>query len=50
VPGVIRLLRSGDGASGRSLGAAEAERPELVVDDVGADPAVGSFDPFLDLG
>lgn len=38
--GRVRLLRSGDRTPGRSLGPFEAERPELVVDDVGADAAV----------
>lgn len=48
--GCVRLLGLGNGSSGRPFGAFEAERPQLVVDDIGPDLAVRSLHPLFDLG
>lgn len=50
VAGGVRLLGSSDRAAGRPLRALEAQRQELVVDDVGPDLALRALDPLLDLG
>jgi len=48
--GGVRFLDGGDSSPRRPLGPTEAERPELVVDDIGADPAMRALGPLLDLG
>ena len=50
VAGRVRPLDLGDRTPGRPLRAVEAQRAELLVDDVGADPAVAALDPLLELG
>jgi hypothetical protein len=50
VAGGVGALGTSDCAPARPLGPLEALGQQLVVDDVGADLAVGTLDPLLDLG
>jgi hypothetical protein len=46
----VVLLHRRDRPPGRPLRPRETQRDELVVGDIGADFAIGAFDPLLDLG
>lgn len=49
VPAPVSVFDLGDGAAGGAVRAPVAHRGELGMDDIGTDPALGLFDPFLDL-
>ena len=50
VPRRVRVLDVGHRTPRGPLRAVEAERAQLLVGDVGADPAMGALDPLLELG